>query len=553
MASVANLAVNITGHSRDLIREFHKVGNAADDAAKRGHSGWKKAGKGIGVASLGIAGAILGIGIASADAAVEDQRSQALLRSSLKSTVGANKEQVASVEKWITAQQNASGTIDDELRPALSQLLRSTGSVTKSQGLLKTAMNVSTATGKPLQAVSIALGKAYNGNVAGLARLGIQTKDASGKTLSFHDILDQLNKKMGGATAAAADTAAGKMKIMRAKFEDAKEQIGAALIPILAALADFLVTKVIPAIEATVKWVQKNWPAVKEVIVNTVHVIQNIVRTVLDAIHVFWRNWGSKIVAFTTAMFNGIKSFIQGALNVIRGIIQIVTGLIHGDWSRVWTGIKNVFKGVWDLIKGIVQGAIAYVKLQIQVTMAAIHGIWTAAWGGIKRAFQNVWDGIVGIAKGAVAAVMGVIQPMIDAIKWVVDHLSGLVGGSGHGTPPKGYYVDKNGVMRQKGFEAQYPPRAAGGPVSPFKTYVVGEKRPELLTMGSRGGYVHPQVPQPQMAMAGRASNVTIETHIHVAGNVLSNERQLATTVENALVRHFRTNGKRWLNAVTPV
>ena len=34
--------------------------------------------------------------------------------------------------------------------------------------------------------------------------------------------------------------------------------------------------------------------------------------------------------------------------------------------------------------------------------------------------------------------------------------------------------------------------RAQGGPVDPFKTYVVGEKGPELLRMGGRSGYVVP-------------------------------------------------------------
>ena len=33
-------------------------------------------------------------------------------------------------------------------------------------------------------------------------------------------------------------------------------------------------------------------------------------------------------------------------------------------------------------------------------------------------------------------------------------------------------------------------PRASGGPVLPGQTYLVGEKGPELLTLGSNGGFV---------------------------------------------------------------
>jgi hypothetical protein len=36
------------------------------------------------------------------------------------------------------------------------------------------------------------------------------------------------------------------------------------------------------------------------------------------------------------------------------------------------------------------------------------------------------------------------------------------------------------------------PGRAVGGPVAPFKTYLVGERGPELLAMGSMGGQVIP-------------------------------------------------------------
>ena len=48
-------------------------------------------------------------------------------------------------------------------------------------------------------------------------------------------------------------------------------------------------------------------------------------------------------------------------------------------------------------------------------------------------------------------------------------------------------------------------PRAAGGPVTAGGTYLVGERGPELLTMGARSGYI-----TPNGAMGGNTVNVTV-------------------------------------------
>ena len=47
-------------------------------------------------------------------------------------------------------------------------------------------------------------------------------------------------------------------------------------------------------------------------------------------------------------------------------------------------------------------------------------------------------------------------------------------------------------MIGMAGFSFDIPGRAAGGPVSAGGTYLVGERGPELLTMGARSGYVTP-------------------------------------------------------------
>lgn len=193
--------------------------------------------------SKGVAGAlgtaaVINFGKASVAAALEDAEAQTVLARTLKNVTGATAGSIAAVEEYIAKTQAATGVLDDELRPAYSNLVRATKDNSNAQSLLNLALDVSTSTGKSVESVSMALAKAYMGNTTALGKLGIATKDAAGNALSFDQIQQQLNQTFGGATAEAANTAAGQMRIAQAAFADLQEEVGAALIPALTALAE---------------------------------------------------------------------------------------------------------------------------------------------------------------------------------------------------------------------------------------------------------------------------------------------------------------------------
>lgn len=70
-----------------------------------------------------------------------------------------------------------------------------------------------------------------------------------------------------------------------------------------------------------------------------------------------------------------------------------------------------------------------------------------------------------------------------------------------------------------KGLDIKLPERAGGGPVYPGTTYVVGERGPELLTMGGAGGYVTPN------HAIGQPAPVNIQ--------VINNSQEQATVTES--------------------
>lgn len=169
----------------------------------------------------------------AAKAAVEDQKSQALLAKQLETTTGANKAQIAAVESSIAKWQTQASILDDELRPAYASLIRSTGEVASANRLMDIALNASAASGKSLESVSLALGKAYNGSETALIKLMPQLKGSK-------DAIGELDRATAGAAATASKNDA--YKRLSVAMADLQESIGVILLPVLEKLSTWLVS-----------------------------------------------------------------------------------------------------------------------------------------------------------------------------------------------------------------------------------------------------------------------------------------------------------------------
>jgi hypothetical protein len=199
------------------------------------------------IAVLG--GLTAGLGLAT-KAAVEDQKAQDLLAQQLRTSAGATDAQIASMESFISASSRAFSVTDDELRPAMASLTRSTGSAEEAQKLLETALNISTATGKDLETVTLALGKAYNGSTSALTKLDPSLKGVIDSESTMTDITEALAVSFGGSATVAAQSFEGQMKGMTIALDETKESIGAALLPALQALLGIL--------KPVADWAQQN-------------------------------------------------------------------------------------------------------------------------------------------------------------------------------------------------------------------------------------------------------------------------------------------------------
>jgi hypothetical protein len=199
-------------------------------------SAFEKQVKNFGKVFVGVfsATALLNYSKKAVQAFAEDEKAARALEIQLRNTGFAFA--APAVEDYIANLQRTTGVLDDQLRPAFQQLLTVTGSVSKSQEALNTALNISAATGKSVTEVSAALTRGYSGNTTGLSRLGAGISKATLKAGKMEDILAELNAKFAGQASARLDTYAGKMDLLRVAAADASETIGKSLLDAISKL-----------------------------------------------------------------------------------------------------------------------------------------------------------------------------------------------------------------------------------------------------------------------------------------------------------------------------
>lgn len=155
------------------------------------------------------------------------------------------------VKEYISSIESQYGILDDFLRPAYQKLLQTTGSYIDAQTLLKTALDLSAASGLDVASVAADISKAYAGNTRGLMKYNLGLSKTELQQMSFNDIMKQAATVTGGQATAALDTYAGKMGLLQVAAANASETIGKGLVQALSELggADGL-PKTIKMIEA---------------------------------------------------------------------------------------------------------------------------------------------------------------------------------------------------------------------------------------------------------------------------------------------------------------
>lgn len=293
-------------------------------------------------ATAALAG-LAAVGFDAVKAALDDAAAQEKLENQLKRVTKATKEQIAESEKFISKLMFASNVADDELRPALAQLATATGDLEGAQKTLTLAVDIAAQTGKPLESVASALGRAYNGQYTSLLKLDPSLRDVVKSGESADEVFGRLNDKFGGAAQQQTETTAGKFENLKLRVDEFKESVGQSLIPLGEGL--------LPYLESFATWAEENPQVFKTVAAAIAGVAGSIVliNLALATNPIVLIAAAIAGLAIVIAMnWPAIKGFFQDMgreIDNLLGPLDELFGFFGSQAGQAFSELNNIFGG----------------------------------------------------------------------------------------------------------------------------------------------------------------------------------------------------------------
>jgi hypothetical protein len=307
-----------------------------------------------------------GIGLAT-KAAMEDEAAQLELARQLRTTTQATAAQIKAVEQSISAFSKQTAMADDQLRPALANLVRATGSLELSQKAMSVTADLATAKNIDMETASVAVSKALAGQTAALIKLDPSLKGVIDSSSSADEIMQALNGSVGGAAETFANSAEGGLKNFGIQMDELKESIGAAFIPVM--------EKLLPYVLDFTTFLQDNTKALLIVVgaiaaMTTAIVAANVAMKAYNAFQLVVTA-GNAVLAgsFTTV------SLSAGVLTKGLGIVMITLAALYELYregpraiAEFMLPFKQFAVGVYNSVKVVANGI-------NQIINAAIIGL----------------------------------------------------------------------------------------------------------------------------------------------------------------------------------
>lgn len=229
------------------------------------------------------------------------------------------------------------------------------------------------------------------------------------------------------------------------------------------------------------------------IIAGIIGVVIGVFSGFIGAVKAAWE----AIVGVVRTVFELIKTLIVNYVTVVyvtpfRTFISIVTG--------IWNGLKTIVTAVFGFVRNVVLGAV----VGITNVFRTLTGVFSATWRSLTDGLRAAYDFVVGIFSRIKTIVT-------DAIKGVLDFPS-KIRGAISGIPGFGFPE----------------PKAAGGPVTAGRSYLVGEVGPEVFVPKTSGTIVPNQLLGSMGTAGGAEYQITI---------VNPKQEPASTSIPNALRR----------------
>jgi hypothetical protein len=366
LGEVKDLSASLTKGTNDVqsfgdkLTKFGKIAGAAFLAA--------------GAAAVAYAGKLAVDGV---KAAIEDEAAQLRLAASLKNVTGATDAQIAATEDYILQTSLATGVTDDELRPSLDRLVRSTKDVAEAQRLQSLALDIAAGTGKSLTQVSESLAKAHDGNFGALKRLGVSIDENIIKSKDFDAATAVLATTFKDQASIQADTFNGKMNRLKVAFDEGKETVGGFILDAITPMVSLFVDKAIPTIAEFAGNLKDN---VLPILTSIYDFVVGFFTPIVEGIREAFANV-SKAVSNNSTELDKFGKFIKAIYEFGRTYLAPFIGEVLGAAFKVLgvaiSGVIGFFSTLVDIIDRAYRAIVSFVNfVRNNPVTSAIGGVF---------------------------------------------------------------------------------------------------------------------------------------------------------------------------------
>ncbi|BEV02199.1 phage tail length tape measure family protein [Novosphingobium olei] len=398
--------------------------------------------------SLAVTTPLVAFGYASVKAAMESRDAMAQVEASIASmgnAAGRTSEQLGIMASDL---MHKSLYDDDEILRKVTANLLTFGAVRGQvfDQAQKDAVDLAAKFGMDLQGATMMLGKALQDPVKGisaLSRAGVSfsaeqkamIKDmvAAGNAAGAQKlILAELEKQVAGSAEAAAK--ANPMAALKHSFDDFQEAVGGQLLqmmpPITAAITNLLTAfnSLSPAMQQGLV-IAAGLAAVFGPLLTVLGTVVTAMAPFLGALSVAFAEGGVLLVA--KAAIVGLTAAFGPWLLAI-GAVAAVGAAIYANWDKV----APILKQVWAAMQQALGPATAAMLDAVNKAFSEIASSeLVGALGKLGMVLLEAWGGALpGVLRALASLITGVVQVISDAVRIIVDLLSGDFGGAMNAT-----------------------------------------------------------------------------------------------------------------------
>lgn len=407
MAVVAELIARVRADTRGLEGGLKRGSSSVQSFKKNAVGALKALGPALGAASL------VAFGKSSVDAFNESELAALQMGNAIKNNRQLAGSSVADFQNLASAIQEKTAADDESVVQGAAVLANFGLTRREIEDTIPAIVDYARKTGKTVPDAAKGLGKAALGNARALKDLGIDFKKTGDKTKDFRDITQLLRDKVGGFATKEAETTAGKLKILRNRFNDFQEVIGEKVLkvvgflidnfaifgPILGAVAAAMLFAKIQTLALNLSMTANPIGILVAAFVLLILVIWNFRKQILGALKVVGGAFVTGFRAVKDAVLGAVRFVVDKFLGMVGFLIRGAArafGWVPGIGGKLRKAAKD-FERFRDDVNRALGGVNREITVRARLSAPAFAGGPTRfAHGGPFRAHQTMLVGEAG-------------------------------------------------------------------------------------------------------------------------------------------------------------